>query len=172
MVLIDLELHPGSACEAVDAIAVEAEREGELLLLRYVVTGRIGGLRIPPLAPAERTEGLWRHTCFEAFVRARGEAGYVEMNLAPSTQWAAYRFDAYRRGVRDLDVPPPRIETGRTGRALELRAAMRPPVAPPWQVAFAVVIEEAGGRISWWAAHHPGATPDFHHPDSFVSEIQ
>jgi hypothetical protein len=33
------------------------------------------------------------------------------------------------------------------------------------------VIEEADGRRSYWALHHPGPEPDFHHPDCFVAKL-
>jgi hypothetical protein len=171
MVQLALELHPGSTCDAVDAIEVVAAREGELLRLRFVVTGRIEGVRVPPPADAERTDGLWHHTCLEAFVRAPGDDGYVELNLAPSTRWAAYRFCAYREGMRELVIAAPRIEVDRTPGALAVRAGVRLPLAPPWRLAPAAVIEEDTGRRSWWAARHPAGAPDFHHPDSFVHEI-
>ncbi|MGH6840832.1 MAG: hypothetical protein ACREDV_01890, partial [Methylocella sp.] len=57
------------------------------LVLSYLVTGSIGDLRIPAAAAAVRTDELWRHTCFEAFVRTSPGAGYCEFNFAPSTQW-------------------------------------------------------------------------------------
>src|SRR5689334_23534411 len=51
---------------------------------------------IPAAAESERAEDLWQTTCFEAFLRADGEKSYREWNFAPSTQWAAYDFAAYR----------------------------------------------------------------------------
>ena len=67
---LSLMLHPGSACPSVSGIEVEAGRAGPALLaLRFRVAGRIADLRLPPARPPERVDGLWRHSCFEAFVR-------------------------------------------------------------------------------------------------------
>ncbi len=106
-----LTLHPDSRCAAVTRIDVDIERPHPgHLVLHYSVTGRIGDLRLPPSAAPTRAHELWQHTCFEAFVRAPPSAAYYELNFAPSTQWAAYRFSAYRQemSVAD-DVSAPRI---------------------------------------------------------------
>src|SRR5215831_2753419 len=94
-----LKLHPDSLCFAAIRIEVEVARlSAGSLLLCYFVTGRINDLRMPPVVPAARADELWRHTCFEAFVRTSSGEAYYEFNFAPSTQWAAYRFSGYRSG--------------------------------------------------------------------------
>ena len=71
-------------------------------------------------------EGLWRHTCFEAFIKAPGRTSYHEFNFAPSGQWAAYRFDAYREGMMPADLgASPEIAVRRFDDGLELEAAVR-----------------------------------------------
>src|ERR1700730_402587 len=74
-----LKVHPDSLCSAVTHIEVEVMRPcAGSLLLSYLVTGRISDLRIPPAVAAARTDELWRHTCFEAFVRTSLERdGYL-----------------------------------------------------------------------------------------------
>src|SRR5579863_8283993 len=106
-----LKLHPDSLCAAAAQVEVDVARPRPgSLLLSYVVTGKIGELRLPAVVAATRTEELWRHTCFEAFVRTSG-AAYYEFNFAPSTQWAAYRFSGYRSGMRvATEIGAPRIE--------------------------------------------------------------
>lgn len=85
------------------------------LRLRYVVSGDPTAVHWPPaLAAGEEPhrDGLWRHTCFEAFVAAPAGcgSGYVEYNFAPSGAWAIYRFDGYRQGMRPEPAPvAPRI---------------------------------------------------------------
>src|SRR5688572_13286590 len=104
---VTLEPHPDSFAPGL-RIEAEAHRAGPgRLVLRYVVTGEIGTLLLPPPAPPGRDDGLWHHTCFEAFVGAPNEAGYVELNLAPSGRWAAYAFSDYRAGIKPLDALPP-----------------------------------------------------------------
>src|SRR5205807_335271 len=92
--------HPGFRCASVTDVAVEIERpRPSRLQLRYRLNGRIGGLRLPAAAASTRGDELWRHTCFEAFVRASSHAAYYEFNFSPSTQWAAYAFSSYRNGM-------------------------------------------------------------------------
>jgi hypothetical protein len=142
---------------------------------RYVLRAQMERLRIPPQAAAERTDGLWRHTCFEAFVRAPGAASYYELNFAPSGQWAAYRFDAYREGMSraELDAPP-QISVGRFDARLELTAAARLRDGDPLraatrlQFALSAVVEDVTGALSYWALKHGPGKPDFHDPDVFV----
>ena len=45
--------------------------------------GDIAKLVIPPPATPDRTDELWRTTCFELFVAGEGD-GYREFNLSPS----------------------------------------------------------------------------------------
>ena len=107
-----LRLHPDSLCDPVTHIEVDVARpHAGSLLLSYSVTGKIGDLRIPPVVTAARADELWRHTCFEAFVGNSADAAYYEFNFAPSTQWAAYRFDSYRSGMRvATEMSAPRID--------------------------------------------------------------
>ena len=117
-----LRRHPDSLCLAATRIEVDVARpRAGSLLLTYVVTGKISDLRLPPVAAAARTDELWRHTCFEAFVRPSPGEAYYEFNFAPSTQWAAYRFDSYRSGMRvATEINAPRIEVQVDARALHL----------------------------------------------------
>ena len=82
--------HPHSPSQEVARIEVGLARpRPAALTLRYVLSGHIADLAIPAPAPSRRADELWRHTCFEAFLRPEdgpehGEA-YFELNLAPST---------------------------------------------------------------------------------------
>jgi hypothetical protein len=172
-----LSLHRDLTCPAVTAIDVEVARPAaDALVLRYLVTGAIADLRIPPPAAPTRADELWRHTCFEAFVRPPLGAAYCELNFAPSTQWAAYRFTGYREGMSELgEVSAPRIEARTTEQGFELRAALELSAMPadaPWRLGLSAVIEEKGGRTSYWALAHPPGKADFHHPDCFAAELQ
>jgi hypothetical protein len=158
-------------------VEVTRARGGELAFT-YRVSGAIDALRLPPPAASERADELWRRTCFEAFLHAPDGEGYVELNLSPSTQWAAYRFDGYRSGMTVADeVSAPRIAGGVRGDAYELSAsidlegAALLPAEAAWRLGLAAVIEDTGGRISYWALAHPPGKPDFHHADGFALEL-
>jgi hypothetical protein len=170
-----LKLHPDSRCAAVTGIEVDVERpRSGTLLLSYQVTGNIGDLCIPPVAAAVRTDELWRHTCFEAFVRPTSAEAYYEFNFAPSTQWASYRFDGYRSGMRVAsDIAPPRIEVKSAPDRYTLQASLElgPPTNAKCRLGIAAVIEEVSGRLSYWALAHPDGKPDFHRADCFTCEI-
>jgi hypothetical protein len=142
------------------------------------LTYRLGGA-LPtlaePVVPA-RTDELWRTTCFELFVRPQGGEGYAEFNFSPSTRWAAYAFDGYRAGMRDLplDVEPviraaePEHENG-YGIEVEVDLSAFPQL--PLMANITAVIEERDGSKSYWAIAHAPDKPDFHHPDCFVLQL-
>lgn len=165
-----LRPHPDTPTDAVTGIEVEVSRSGEgALTLRYTVAGRIADLRLPAVTVPARANGLWQHTCFEAFVGPATGEGYYEFNFAPSTEWAAYSFDAYREGMADLGIEPPLIETRATADLYELTATFRLP--GDGRLALSAVIEEANGRKSYWALAHPPGKADFHHSDSFTLQL-
>ena len=121
-----LRLHPDSLCAASARIEVEVARpRAGSLVLSYVVTGKIGDLRLPPVTASARADELWQHTCFEAFLRPSPGEAYYEFNFAPSTQWAAYRFDGYRSGMRVAgEIAAPRIEVQSGAERYALQAAL------------------------------------------------
>ncbi len=121
MLEVRLKPHPASPESPIDTLTVLFERDGLALWLRFVAEGQMPEVVWPGPVEPGRADDLWRHSCFEAFVQA--DDGYVEYNLSPSGQWATYRFDDYRRGMRAADqgaeimtfeVSPDRAElTGR-----------------------------------------------------------
>ena len=118
-----LRPHPESRCSATEHVEVVVARpRADSLVLSYMATGRIDDVRIAGCqTTAARSDELWRHTCFEAFVRASSGAEYYEFNFAPSTQWAAYRFSSYRSGMcvaAEVGAPP-----------IEVRSSPEPHIA-------------------------------------------
>jgi hypothetical protein len=176
---VALTLHPDSRCTATTRIDVEVARpDTGTLVLTYALTGDPADLRIPPATTPERADGLWEHTCFEVFVRASTGSGYYELNFAPSTRWAAYRFSDYRNGMCVAEqVGPPRIEVHATATRYTLQASLtfdRLPDLPddaPWRLGLSAVIEETSGNQSHWALAHPPGRADFHHSDCFALEL-
>lgn len=163
----ELIRHPASAGPDI-AIAVDVERRGGTLRLRYEVDGPLDALVLPPPAEPRRADNLWRHSCFEAFVGTG--TGYVELNAAPSRAWAAYRFDGYRDGMREAELAPPLIEVSKTRRfVLTLTFALPPDASGP--LGLSAVIEAKDGTLSYWALAHPPGAPDFHHPACFALEL-
>lgn len=169
--------HPDSIGRAATGIEVDVVRTGPAgLTLTYVVSGRIADLNLPPAAPSARADELWRHTCFEAFVRPGADEAYCEFNFAPSTQWAAYRFERYRDGMSaPAEIAAPRIAVQADPDTLIVRAPLELHrlhlSGGPWRLGLAAVIEETNGLVSYWALAHPPGKPDFHHSDCFALEL-
>ena len=172
--------HPDAGGEFVWSIAAEAQfTSGASLFCHYTLRGDTARLRLPQARAGHRADGLWRHTCFEAFVSAAGTAGYYEFNFSPALDWAAYRFDDYRTGMSAATLDQaPGLQVRRSSDALELTAtvhlaglaALRD--APALRLALAAVIEESDGRLAYWALRHPPGNPDFHHPEGFTLELR
>jgi hypothetical protein len=174
-----LRRHPDSLCCAAAHVEVEVARtHADRLALSYLVTGKMNDIRMPAVTASERSDELWRHTCFEAFVRASSGAGYYEFNFAPSTQWAAYRFGNYRSGMcvaAEISAPPikPQSSPNRYTLqvSLELNRLSELPRDAVWRLGLSALIEDTSGRMSYWALVHPPGKPDFHHADCFAYEF-
>jgi hypothetical protein len=121
---------------------------------------------------AERTDELWRTTCFEAFVAAPSEM-YREWNFAPSGQWAAYDFTGYREGMHNAAVDHPpyiRMEDNLTWWAVGATIAVG--AGAEWRLGLSAVLEEKDGIKSYWALAHPNPErPDFHDPACFTARL-
>lgn len=167
--LVSLTPHPDTPSTAVERIEVEIGRQDDVLWLRFIVIGDVERVCWPVAAARSRAVELWKHTCFEAFVRTTD--GYREYNFSPSNAWASYRFDGYRSGMRQANEHASVLRVDSTERAVTLQALFEPPEASVGPLALSAVIEDVDGGISYWALAHPPGKPDFHHPDSFVLEL-
>lgn len=168
----NLILHPECRLPAVTGIAVEVSRSGGALALRYIVEGDIADLRLAPASAPVRADELWRHTCFEAFIREPDREAYFELNFAPSTQWAAYAFEAYRDGMGEAPLAAPRIDVRAASERFEMDVVLQAPVLLGGaRLALSAIIEENSGAKSFWALAHPPGKPDFHHADGFALEL-
>jgi hypothetical protein len=173
-----LKLHPDSTSAAASSVEVEVVRPRDsALTLSYVVIGKTSGLQVPSVVAPVRVDGLWQHTCFEAFLSVPPHTGYYEFNFSPSTQWAAYRFSGYRSGMQVAsEIDAPRIEVSSSPDRYTLRAALdletaNVPRGTPWRLGLSAVIEETTGNKSYWALAHAPGKPDFHCTDCFTHEL-
>lgn len=127
---------------------------------------------IPADAEPKRADGLWRTTCFEAFLSDSDDCAYREWNFNPSGNWAAYDFTDYRAGMANADVaaaPYIRVEDNLTWWTLG--ATIGIVVAPPRALGVAAVLEETDGTKSYWALAHGAGQPDFHNRDCFIARL-
>ena len=172
--------HPAAGGEFVWSITAAVRyTPGGTLHCRYRLHGEMARLRVPQGRDGRRADGLWKHTCFEAFINRADSAGYYEFNFSPALDWAAYRFEDYRLGMTAATLAQaPGLQVHRNSDTLELAATVHlaglEPLcdAPALRVALAAVIEEEDGRLAYWALRHGPGNPDFHHPDGFTLELR
>ena len=163
--------HPPLAVKAIEARVIG--HDANWLRLRWRIEGA-GQLVVPPFAGKGRADGLWKTTCFEAFLKPEGGVAYVELNLSPSERWAAYDFAEYREGMAERPFPREPECTMRLGTGLAIFDAAVPVGGLPdlpCDLGLSAVIEEQGGVISYWALAHPEGKPDFHHPACFAATL-
>jgi hypothetical protein len=173
---LPLICHPSTPCPYVRAVSARVDRLSEdLLILYYVIEGDVDELQLPAQRRSAHTDGLWQHTCFEAFVRPDGARNYVELNFSPSSEWAVYRFDDYRRGMTAIEPQhPPKIICRRREDTLEADVDVHLSGLMPRTkllLSLAVVLEDQQGKVSHWALAHPPGNADFHHDAGFIVQL-
>lgn len=171
-VFLALACHPRTPARVIRAVDVVAGvTPGGGLALYFSLEGDLSGLRIPEPGSSRRADGLWRHTCFEAFVMAGEGPGYREFNFSPSGEWATYDFCGYRDGGESVVEPGPDITVCHDRERLELDAEIYPESLPPGRLlrlGLSAVVEDGRGELTYWALRHPEGQPDFHHAGTFA----
>src|ERR1700756_60544 len=100
-----LTAHPSTPGGAVRSLGVQLRTEEPgILMFRYSLDADMTRVCVPPSGAGGRADGLWKSTCFEAFVATADEPGYLEFNFSPSLDWAIYRFNAYREGMSPVEI--------------------------------------------------------------------
>lgn len=164
----ELVPHPSFAPKDVHAVTLRWSPLADgRLMLRYRVDG-CAELLAPEYGGSGRGEDLWRTTCFELFLYD-GAGRYREFNFSPSQRWAAYGFEGYRSNRGDYEpLLPPDINSDRGHSIFTLTAFIdQRETDGVERAAVSAVIEEEGGRPSYWALAHGGLKPDFHDPACF-----
>lgn len=170
--------HPSKPLRAVRSLSASVGvQPAGALVFEYRLEADLARLRLPSRGAAQRIDGLWRHTCFEAFIAVAGQRAYTELNFSPSGDWSAYAFQDYRQGMAHAQLPgPPQIEVcqGKNRLQLEVKVAL-PAASGPREVlrvGLSAVLESEDGSLSYWATKHPpGKKPDFHHPEVLTLEV-
>ena len=172
-----LACHPKTPAEYIEFIQIccEITTQGRLWL-RYHIEVPEPMLVIEEFLDPVRADDLWKTTCFEAFLSIGDEPEYIELNFAPSSQWAAYQFTGYREGRTDLQIlSAPEIYLDMSNSHFALEATIALP--PEWcqgslDIGVTVVAEEPGGTKSYWALDHKKAEPDFHDRSCFTLQLE
>jgi hypothetical protein len=171
-----LQPHPATPAGAVREVSVDVARSPhDHLDFKFRLTGDLATLRFPEPRSQVRSDGIWKHSCFEVFIGHAGASDYWEFNFSPSGAWAAYHFTGYREGMAPmLKGAPPAIaqhighETFQLDVQLDLSWLARSSAGIGLRLGLAAVVEDKERVPSYWALKHPAEKPDFHHADSFV----
>ncbi|WP_188821042.1 DOMON-like domain-containing protein [Novosphingobium indicum] len=169
--LISHPAHPPSAVRSIEARLVSFD--ASWLRVRWKIMG-CGKLVVPAFAGKGRADELWKTTCFELFLQAPNDAGYIEINLSPSERWNVYDFSGRREGMIERPMPREPDCTIRLGTDMAIFDAAIPATGlppAPLKAGFTAVIEEQGGVKSYWAVMHNADAPDFHDPACFLEEV-
>ena len=167
---------PGAAQDLVQELSVKVTRPAHAhLALGFRLVGDLASLRLAEPRLPVRADGLWRHSCFEAFIGHAGGSDYWEYNFSPSGAWAAYHFTGYREGMAPLMKGNAPQITQKIGSescevfvTIDLSWLDKSSSGLGLRLGLAAVIEDRARVLSYWALKHPTGKPDFHHADSFV----
>lgn len=171
---VELLAHPATAAGTTTAVSVDVDQSADGGLQFTYTLQHDGRLRVPAAQPPGAADGLWAHTCCEAFLAVAGESTYREFNFSPSGQWAVYDFADYRKPGGSAPAVSPRIDCRLDHGALQLAARIPPaalPVLPRGRLlmlGLTVVSEDAAGALQYWALRHPAAQADFHDRRGFA----
>jgi len=177
--LADLVPHPATPPGIALQVAASATLDARGLWLSFVLRceSRLLALAEPSPRPGRR-DRLWEHTCCEAFVGASAGTAYLELNLAPSGDWALWAFDDYRAGMRAAaTVGAPRLRVLRGASEVRVDAQLDAAVlsgflgAAPYHVGLTAVVEERTGGRSFFALRHTSDHPDFHARGSWTRTV-
>jgi hypothetical protein len=171
-----LSCYPDTPCPEVESLSATITLSSERnLCLTYCLQGNLPLLHIPTLQQPCVQEGLWEHTCFEAFLATKNSLSYQEFNFSPSGCWASYLFSHYRVQRNWLSKHIYDIQVQLSDNQLVLTVTVPLTEMPlldtekPIQINLTAVIESAAGQRSYWAIHHPSHKPDFHDRAGFTS---
>ena len=171
---------PGSTTTSGRVCVDTALGDGYLKLVYHWRSGSAAAILQAHSANPQRRDELWRTTCAELFIALDDEpymgGPYLEFNFSPTGDWAAYRFDATRSGMRPHvwqgdEAPRVSLTDSSEGFAMAVLLPLAALRAGSHPVAYASVIETSEG-LSYWALKHPTDRPDFHHPQSFAALLE
>jgi hypothetical protein len=169
--LFSLHQHPSAPMPQIATVQVEVKQTDTDIVLSYQVHGEMASMRVPaPEVNKQRVDGLWAHTCGEAFVAELDEHGYREWNFSPSGQWQAYEFKRYREQCSQPIVVAPQIQQTLEADRLLLQVTIPypGPQGAILRLGLTMVLENQAQELSYWALQHFGDRPDFHCANTWI----
>ena len=159
-----LVLHPHCSAGPITSVSAEIDTTDSGCRARFRLRGDIARIKVPAHDVSERTDFLWKTTCFEIFWQPVGGTWYREFNLSPSSRWACYDFDDVRIGSRDGPVESIAISCSHGADELVLETSIGSALPVPADVALNAIVEDKDGAIQFWALAFEDGEPEFHSP--------
>ena len=160
--MIPLMLHQTCDLGPIKAVTAQIHGTSDGCNAEFKLEGDLSRIKIPQNTHPAREDDLWKTTCFEIFWQPIRGTYYREFNLSPSSRWAAYDFDDFRKGMRDAPVGAISLACSRNDNELILKASIACDLPDPAQVALNAVVEDNAGKIQYWALAFPPGKPEFH----------
>lgn len=157
-----LVLHSDCASGPIHSVSAELRPTGQGCEAEFCLEGDISAIKIPMHRDSQRMDNLWKTTCFEIFWQPDGGSYYREFNLSPSSRWACYDFDEFREGMRDAPVRAIAIACSHDDKQLTLKASIASELPVPAKVALNAIVEDAEGKIQFWALAFEDGKAEFH----------
>lgn len=150
----------------------ELHHEGDKVTINYTIQGAIQSLVWPKKKDSpQRSDNLWKGTCFELFLAHKKSKSYLEFNFCPSGDWACYLFEDYRKAPKSPITASPKIHQ---------RSCREVNVSLEWPSIVRLIghLDLLEGSItaclkhdhhqSLWAIQHPPKQADFHNRRTFM----
>ena len=156
-------------------IKISLKQNLSVLTLQYSLIGNHTTLILPSSkkSPSHK-EGLYRHTCFEAFVGGGKTDKYTEFNFSPSGDWCAIFFDNYRKPSNQQGVEKPNklllSPLTLTENSLNLKVVIDLSAlkTPPLKLGLSTVLEHSDNSLSYWSLSHGNEKADFHNSEHWL----
>ncbi|OQW47306.1 MAG: hypothetical protein A4S09_16050 [Proteobacteria bacterium SG_bin7] len=142
----------------------------------FTVTGELSKLYIPDgKSNPQRLDNLWKHTCFETFIKQSSQRNYIEINASPSGDWALYSFTDYHQGMANVsEVNDFKVSSSFDKKKESLKCwytiNLKPFLLPEnnLDIGLSCILETNKGELSYWAINHKNEKPDFHLASNFI----
>ncbi len=171
---MELKRHPWDQVHQGYSISCDLNISNEHIRIEFKIIGNLQALMIESVSqnPVFRDE-IWKSTCFELFVLGADDRSYSEFNFAPNGDWAAYHFDDYREGMKNLTIMRPNVELITNEGALSVVIELATETIPINNngIGICSILETQDGK-SYWALKHCKDKPDFHQKHCFLHKLE
>jgi hypothetical protein len=115
-------------------------------------------------AQIPRLDGLWQHTCFEAFLNPVGLESYYEFNFSLQPGWNCYEFTGYREPAPPKPSSDFSIQSlcwDPSAQRMQIKVENRSQFKK-FRVGLTAILESKSGEKFYCATAHSGLKADFH----------